>query len=147
MLNLFVKLKNRIQSDYFEEVTDDEFYGAVFDGINAGVLDEYSCYMTADDYKQMQSTGKGNQSGIGVTLDVLDEQGNKQMLVVLVSGNSPAESKGIKEGDYILGYGDSENEVIDCTDFDVFVEYINAKNTEETFYIKLIILRLFPFSF
>lgn len=132
-----VKLKNRIQSDYFEEVTDDEFYGAVFDGINAGVLDEYSWYMTADDYKQMQSTGKGNNSGIGVTLDVLDEQGNKQMLVVLVSGNSPAESMGIKEGDYILGYGDSENEVIDCTDFDVFVEYINAKNTEETFYIKL----------
>ena len=136
-LRSLVKLKNRIQNDYFEEVSDEKFYGAVFDGINLGVLDEYSWYMTADEYKDMRSSGKGNQSGIGVTLDVVDENGGKQMLVVLVSGNSPAQQAGIKEGDYILGYGDNENEIVDGTDFDVFLEYIQNKQEQETFYIKI----------
>lgn len=132
-----VKLKNRIQSDYFEEITDEKFYGAVFDGINAGILDEYSWYMTADDYKQMQSAGKGNQSGIGVTLDVMSENGEAQMLVLLVSGNSPAAQAGVREGDYILGYGDTQSEITPCTVFDEFAAYINGKQAGETFYIQI----------
>ena len=132
-----VKLKNRIQSDYFEEVSDEKFYGAVFDGINAGILDEYSWYMTADDYKEMQSAGKGNQSGIGVTLDVMSENGEPQMLVLLVSGNSPAAQAGVKEGDYILGYGDTEENITACTVFDEFAAYIDGKNAGETFYIQI----------
>lgn len=136
-LRSLARLKYRIQNDYFEEVTDEEFYGAAFEGINEKVLDEYSWYMTADDYKTMQSEGKGNQSGIGVTLDVASESGEAQMLVILVSGNSPAAAAGVKEGDYILGYGNTETEINDCAIFDEFAAYIGTKAAGETFYIKI----------
>lgn len=131
------KLKYRIQNDYYEEISDGEFYDAVFDGINEKLLDDYSWYMTADDYKAAKSEGKGNQSGIGVTLDVESESGEAQMLVILVSGNSPAAEVGVKEGDYILGYGNTEAEIVDRVVFDDFAAYIDPKATGETFYIKI----------
>ena len=98
-----IKLKNTIQAEYYEEVSDKDFYGAVFAGVNEKLLDPYSKYMTADEYAQTKSEAKGNRSGLGLVFLIEDAQGQSQMLITRVCGNSPAESAGIKAGEYIVG--------------------------------------------
>ena len=40
--------KKQIQEHYYQEITDEDFYNAVFDGVN-GLLDSYSGYLTPDE--------------------------------------------------------------------------------------------------
>lgn len=40
--------KDKIQSDYYEDISDDEFYDAI--SIRKRLLDPYSAYLTADEY-------------------------------------------------------------------------------------------------
>ena len=58
-----IKLKNTIKAEYYEEMDDSEFYSAVFGGINQYLLDDYSKYMTADEYAQVQSAARGTVVG------------------------------------------------------------------------------------
>ena len=41
-LRSLIRLKDTIQKEYYEEITDEAFYGAVFDGVNDNLLDDYS---------------------------------------------------------------------------------------------------------
>ncbi len=72
-------------------LTEDEIADAIVDG----VLDRYSAYYTAEEYKQITETGKGNLSGMGFTVSSLG-------YIVRISYNSPAELSGFQVGDKIL---------------------------------------------
>ena len=43
--------KERVQSEYYEEVSDEEFWQAAIDGVEAS-LDPYSQYFTSDEYDE-----------------------------------------------------------------------------------------------
>ena len=51
-------IKDKIQSEYYEDVSDDEFWDAVLDGA-VSVLDQYSAYYTADEYDVVVDSSRG----------------------------------------------------------------------------------------
>ena len=136
-LRSLIRLKNTIQAEYYEEITDDEFYGAVFAGVNEKLLDPYSKYMTADEYAQTQSEAKGNRSGLGLVFLVENEWGEAQMLITRVCGNSPAERAGLKAGEYIVGFGKSKAEMQASVDFEEFSAFLDGLQTGEAFYVRV----------
>ena len=97
-----LKVKRTVQKHYYQDITDEEFYDTVFDGINHKLLDAYSSYMTADEYRSEQGSLAGQRVGVGLVFNTKDSEGNAQMLVVRVCGNSPAEHAGFKEGDRVI---------------------------------------------
>ncbi len=137
------RLKNRIQKSYFEEVTDEEFYGVLFSAVNERILDDYSWYMTKEEYAQTRAQAKGEQSGLGLVF-VSGAAGIEEMRVIRVSANSPAEKAGIVAGEYIVGYGMSEavekieNKVQEGESyFEHFATFIDGRKTGETMYLQL----------
>ena len=136
-LRELARIKERMQKSYYEEITDEEFYDVVFAAVNDQLLDDYSWYMTPSEYAQSQEEAKGQQSGLGLVFNTKTSDGQDQMLVSRVCGNSPAEAAGIMAGDKVVGFGDSETQITDSVVFDEFSDYILDKNTGEKFYVKL----------
>ncbi len=131
------KIKQAIQTQYYEEVTDEEFYGVLFDAINEDLLDRYSEYMTPDEYAAVTREATGEWSGIGVTFLTEDSDGNPQMLVRRVSGNSPAETVGVKEGDFIIGYGLTEDTLVESNVYASFYAFVQERAKGEKFLLKI----------
>lgn len=132
-----IRLKERIQKLYYYEVDDEKFYTVLFDAVNQNILDEYSEYLTAEEYAAMQESAKGAQQGIGISFITQTPDGKDQLLVVSVLGNSPAEQAGIKAGERIVGYGESAESITPCENFDIFKRFVDGKQTGETLYIQV----------
>ena len=136
-LRTLAKVKAAVDTQYYKEVTNEEFYTPIFKAVNEQVLDPYSCYMTADEYAQTTGSMAGNRIGIGVVFATKDKAGKDQMLVSRVCGNSPAEEAGFKAGDYLTGFGKTETELTDCVRFYEFSEFLTEFSAEEIFYVRL----------
>lgn len=132
-----MQLKERIQRLYYYEVDDEKFYTVLFDAVNENILDDYSEYLTAEEYAAMQESAKGAQQGIGISFITQTPDGKDQLLVSSVLGNSPAEQARIVAGERVLGYGNSEAEITPCEEFDIFKAFVDSKNTGDTLYIKV----------
>lgn len=132
-----IRLKTAIQQKYYEEVTDEEFYGVIFGAINGELLDDYSWYMTADEYAETQLGAAGNQSGLGLVFLTETGTGEEQMLITRVCGNSPAEAAGIAEGDLLVGFGASETDIQESRSFESFSTFLAEYETGEKLYLKV----------
>ena len=93
----------------FAELVDDQYIGDIektklvnetIKGFIKGIGDEYSEYMTAEDWDEYQEDALGNYSGVGIIMTAAD---NGYILVTNVIKDSPAEAAGVKQGDYIVG--------------------------------------------
>ena len=78
----------------------------------SGGLDNYSCYLTGNQLKDVYSQIDGNFVGIGIEL----KAENNTLLIVSVIPNSPASRAGIQDGDRILAVNgtSTENSSIDA---------------------------------
>ncbi len=132
-----IQLKNTVQAEYYEKITDEEFYGTVFDSINENLLDPYSKYMTADEYAQTRSEAAGNRSGLGIVFLVESVAGEPQLLVSRVCGNSPAEAAGIKAGEYVVGFGTSKTEMKESVSFEEFSAFLAERKTGEKIFVRM----------
>ncbi|MBQ8885570.1 MAG: hypothetical protein IJY62_04310 [Clostridia bacterium] len=135
-LRSLIWAKKRIQKNYIEEVTDDEFYDAVFSGVNS-LLDPYSQYFSAEEYKAVLESATGRWIGMGITFSVVDANGNDRLLAIRVAGNSPAEQVGIKAGTYVLGFGGSEETVKDSVSYTELTGFLKDYGEGEKFVLKL----------
>lgn len=136
-LRALARVKRQIQNDYYQEIDDSAFYGAVFDGVN-GLLDDYSYYMTADEYADAESASKGERSGIGLTFRTVDEEGTPQLLITRVCYNSPAESAGLTAGWRVVGFGTTPAEIRESVVFEEFRAFLAERAAEETFYLRVV---------
>ncbi len=150
-----IRIKNKIQKEYYQEITDEAFYDAVFNsvnesleagtcasedafykavysGINDDLLDPYSEYLTEEEYQAMRTQSTGRQSGIGAYFLT----NSKDLLVYRVAGNSPAETVGLQKGDVILGVGESEETIRVCEERNDLFNFLNATPFGETFYMQ-----------
>lgn len=96
----------------FREVIDREFIGEINEskildetikGYVNGLDDEYSEYLTAEDWEEFQTVALGNYVGIGIYMST---DKNDNVVVVEPIKESPAEKVGIKSGDIIVGVND-----------------------------------------
>ncbi len=131
-IRTLLSVKKSIQKDYYKEVTDEDFYRAVFGGINDDLLDAYSEYMTPEEYAEVLKEMEGSRSGVGL---VFQGSGEDSLRIIRVCGNSPAENAGIAAGEKILRCGKAEDSLVACATFDEFSALIQAYAEGEEFCI------------
>ena len=133
-MRTLVAIKNKIQKDYYKEVSDEEFYEAIFGGINNNILDAYSGYLTPEQFAEMMSEMDGNQIGIGL---VFGAQATEPLRITRVCGNSPAEEAGVKVGETIVAFGEDETKMTPCTTFQELSDFLKRYGEKEEFFLTL----------
>lgn len=92
-----------IDQIYIGEVDEQKMMDETIRGYVKGLDDEYSEYMTADEWEEYQAAALGNYVGIGIYMSV-DKNGN--VVVVEPIKETPAEEAGLKSGDIIVKVND-----------------------------------------
>ena len=97
--------KTVIDRYYIGEIDEEKILDHTIKGYVEGLEDEYSEYMTAEEWEEYQMSALGNYVGIGIYMSV-----NKDDNIVVASTmkDSPAEKSGIKKEDIIVEV-DGEN--------------------------------------
>lgn len=134
-MRTLVKLKNAIDSKYYQKITDEAFYGGIFDAVNEQ-LDPYSYYMTGEEYRTSTNDLNGRRIGIGVSFYTADIQAGK-MKLARVCGNSPAEAAGLTAGSYITGFGKTEQEITQSEDYAAFSAFLSQFGEGEQFFLQV----------
>ena len=133
-LRTLLSVKKKVQSSYYQEITDAQFYKAVFGGINEDLLDPYSRYMTPEEFAASISEMEGNRIGIGLMFTTLGED---ELRIIRVCGNSPAEAAGLVAGERIVGCGDTAENISACSTFADFSAFLENYGENEEFYLKI----------
>ena len=50
-MRTLINVKNKIDREYYKDISDEEFYTPIFNAVNNEVLDNYSKYIRPEDYK------------------------------------------------------------------------------------------------
>ena len=88
-----------IKENYYTEVDDEKLLQGAYAGLFAGTGDQYSQYISPDEYQEYFGAVTGTFFGVGMTFQ---EQEDGTMLVISTVKDSPAEKAGVKEGDLIV---------------------------------------------
>ena len=96
-IDLFSEVLEKINKEYVDDVNQSDAMDAAINGVLQS-LDPYSSYMSPEMLKEMQTETKGEFGGLGI------EVGMEAGVVKVISpiDGSPAESVGVKAGDYIV---------------------------------------------
>jgi carboxyl-terminal processing protease len=100
-------------------------------------LDEYSGYLTADEYEKNQIEGQGNQTGIGVVISKAETDGFPPLRIMRVCGNSPAEAAGLQAGEYIVGIGTTAENIAPTATFEAFSTALSAFADATDIYLRI----------
>jgi len=128
--------KKQIDRHYIEELTDEDFYGAIRESVN-GLFDPYSYYYSEAEYAAVLQSATGQWIGMGLRFLTADETGKEQLLVTMVSGNSPAERANIQTGTYVIGFGASQDSVKESESYTALTEFLSGYGAGEEFVLKL----------
>lgn len=103
-----------IDKNYYGEYDEEEIVDSSLKAMVAALDDKYSAYMTADEYEQNLLDAKGSISGIGIVVNLTDEN---EIKIVEVNQEGPAKEAGMKVDDVITaidGKNVSEMEYADA---------------------------------
>jgi carboxyl-terminal processing protease len=87
---------NQVRENFVEEVDDHALMNAAIRGM-LSELDPHSSYMEADEFRQLDDDSRGRYSGIGVEIEIQ----NNQVKVAYVIDGGAAEQAGMVAGDLI----------------------------------------------
>lgn len=79
-------------------IDEEKLRAALAKGYVDGLGDPYAQYLSATEYKSIQSRLAGNRTGFGFSVTVSQDN---QLVISTVDRNSPAELSGIREGDIL----------------------------------------------
>lgn len=114
MLNAKLQIvKDYLNENYIGELNLDKMIEGAIKGYVEGVGDDYTEYLSKDEYEELIVNVTGDFVGIGVYI-YKDQDGN--LIVLAPMENSPSEEAGIEAGDRILAI-DGEN----CNEMDINV--------------------------
>ncbi len=93
------------ENNYYQDITEDDIYGGFFDSFT-DTLDPYSGYYPKKEYGEVLDRNAGKSAGYGFS--VYEEGSTAHPFLYSVTGNSPAERAGLRNGMYIFAIGESE---------------------------------------
>lgn len=117
-------IKSYLDKFYLGEINEDDMTESAIKGYVEGLGDEYTEYLTKDEYEELMVNVNGNYVGIGIYM-AQDRYGNTVILMPIKG--SPAEEAGLKTGDIITKV-DGE----DCTNMDLSLIANKVKGEEGT---------------
>lgn len=88
-----------IDTYYYKDTSDIDKKDAVCKGLVDSLGDEYSAYMTKEEFENYEASSTGEYSGVGI---VFSKDDKDRYVVLSIYEGSPAEKAGIKPGDFIL---------------------------------------------
>lgn len=95
ILNSFAEV---IDENYIGDINKEELIDSTIKGFVEGIGDEYSEYMTAEEWEDYQSSALGNYCGVGIYMTT-DDDGN--IVVVSTIKGTPADAAGVQAEDII----------------------------------------------
>lgn len=95
--------REAIDKYYIGEIDEQKMLDETIKGYINGLDDEYSEYMTEEEWNEFHANALGNYVGIGIYMSV-DENGN--VVVVSPIKGTPAEQAGLQSGDVIVNVND-----------------------------------------
>ena len=85
-----------IDSKYIGDIDEQKMFDEALKGYINGLGDEYSEYMTKEEWEDFEAGALGNYVGIGIYMGV---DKNSNVVVLATIKDTPAEQAGLKEGD------------------------------------------------
>ena len=98
-LQELIAVYNNIMDSYYEDIDEQDLVDAAIDGMLNSLDDPYSTYMDEENAETFNETVDGSYDGIGITIT---QNENKDILIVSVAEDSPAEKADIQSGDILL---------------------------------------------
>ncbi len=124
-LNTKVQLiKEYIDEFYLGDINEEDMIESAVKGYVAGLGDEYTEYLTKDEYEELMVEVNGNYVGIGIYM-TQDRYGN--VVVLLPIEGSPAKEAGLETGDIITKVNGEE-----CSGMDLSLVANKVKGEEGT---------------
>ncbi len=123
--------KKMIDSDYYKEIDDDDFWEAAISGAEK-LLDKYSCFYTADEYDAVLDQDKGIMAGTGLSFF------SETNMIYKVAINSPAFYTGQAEsGMFLTGIGASEQDIRNTFTAEQMRKEMGRYKEGDTVYLRL----------
>ena len=97
------EFRNLIDECYLGEIDEQKIMDETIKGYINGLDDEYSEYMTKEEWEDFQANAFGNYVGIGIYMSV-DKNGN--VIILSPIKDTPAEAAGLQSGDVIVSVND-----------------------------------------
>lgn len=94
------EIGNIIKANYYGNIDESSMEKAVANGYVNGLGDQYSKFMSADEYASYDARNQGKMTGIGITYT---RSGNNLKITQVYDG-SPAQISGLKKGDVIVAF-------------------------------------------
>lgn len=104
-------------NDNGEELTDDELLKLIVDTLLNE--DEYARYYSKEEYSALKQQNQGSYSGYGINFLT------GSTTIYSVTGNSPAEYAGLREGDVLVSAKVGENQPTEFADYLAMNEFFN----------------------
>jgi len=124
----FLEVKGYIEDYFVGEYDEDTMLDMAMTGLVAGIGDQWSYYLTKDEYEQYMQMSENEYVGIGVTATYDDELG--VIRVTQVMQGSPAEQAGVRTLEMIVSV---DGEPVSALGFEVAVAHIKGEeNTPVT---------------
>lgn len=158
-LQELIAVYNNILDSYYEDIDEQDLVDAAIDGMLDSLDDPYSTYMDEDNAETFNETVDGSYDGIGITIT---QNENKDILIVSVAEDSPAEKADIQSGDILLKINkkslsglslDKVTEIIKGTKDKTFnltikrgEEELTKKVTSETIDLVSVISKVYPLN-
>ncbi len=158
-LQELIAVYNNIMDSYYEDIDEQDLVDAAIDGMLNSLDDPYSTYMDEDNAETFNETVDGSYDGIGITIT---QNENKDILIVSVAEDSPADKADIQSGDILLKInkkslsGLSLNEVTEIIKgtkdetFDLIIkrgeEELTKKVTSETIDLVSVTSKVYPLN-
>lgn len=158
-LQELIAVYNNIMDSYYEDIDEQDLVDAAIDGMLDSLDDPYSTYMDEDNAETFNETVDGSYDGIGITIT---QNENKDILIVSVAEDSPAEKADIQIGDILLKINkkslsglslDKVTEIIKGTKDETFnltikrgEEELTKKVTSETIDLVSVTSKVYPLN-
>ncbi len=106
MARKLIEVKDVIDKNYIGDEDSEAIAHSASAAMVSALGDQWSYYMTPEEYKAYQMYSANEYAGIGVTIQAEASGGGYQ--IVAVTAGSPAEQAGLKAGDVILSVDGTE---------------------------------------
>jgi carboxyl-terminal processing protease len=117
-------VKQYLDENYLGEEDENKLTDGAIKGYVSGLNDEYTEYLTQDEYNDLMVSVNGNYVGIGI---YMAKDKNDNVIVVVPIEGSPAEEAGLKSGDIITKVNGEE-----CSSMDLNIVANKVKGEEGT---------------